>query len=83
VLTLPAAPPAPTAAAAVAHWDWCTVALFTCTANCGGGAAGAATSDGAAACVEEEVAVVNERELHTLPEGGPGPAAAAAAGIPL
>ncbi|KAI8464747.1 MAG: programmed cell death protein 2 [Monoraphidium minutum] len=74
------------AVAAVAQWDWCSVAVFTCATGCGGGGSGATGSGsgeasggdgggGGGACfaVEEQVAVVNESELHTLPAGAAGP----------
>lgn len=64
---------------AVSQWDWCTAAVFTCSASCGGGGGDACIA------VEELVAVVNESELHTVPTGGGtgAAAAAAAAGIVL
>ncbi|GBF91672.1 hypothetical protein Rsub_03976 [Raphidocelis subcapitata] len=80
---------------AVSQWDWCTAAVFTCTASCGGsgeskgvGSSSGGGGSGGEVCfaVEEQVALVNESELHTLQTGGGtagAAAAAAAAGIVL
>lgn len=47
----------------VADWDWCTIAVFTCSASCG---------SEAAAWRREQVLLVNESDCHI------GAAAAAA-----
>lgn len=64
---------------AVSQWDWCTIAVFTCTANCCGSSrsSNAANID-SCCCLEEQILIVNEQELHTQRESA---AAAAATGL--
>jgi hypothetical protein len=63
----------PAALAAACDWDWCTIAVFSCSAGCSntlGGHACSSTSsskDGFSCC-EEYVVLVNEQECHLMPE---------------
>lgn len=71
---------------AVANWDWCTVAAFTCQASC---TASGSQSISPTDCylAAEEVLVVTEAECETAVQAGPpaagtGPAAGAAESQP-
>jgi hypothetical protein len=50
----------PAAVNGAANWDLCTVAVYTCQANCCPGA-----QDGAPCWVEEQCVLVNEDDCHT------------------
>lgn len=65
---------------AVANWDWCTVAVFSCQSSCCGGAA---VAEGECHVACEEVFVVNEAECEVVSakqSGGGGGASGASAG---
>lgn len=53
--------------ALAADWEWCTVAVYTCTASCNARSSGSGV-DGVT-WLEEEVAVVNESECHAAVPG--------------